>query len=232
MHVYIFISIYIVVICLVLLYRLCIFSVPETYLNTPDVKYYVINLREREDKLRNFEQFFGTEYIRIEAVNGDDLTESWSCLPSTVPSGYKGYKGLQMSNIAVFDHAIQNNYEYIVILEDDAEPPQNFKEIVLGAIAKQPGSQVINMDSRNHEGGEWGCCTSAVLYHQSVFRVMRQELDPATSMTMKTFKRKYNYDCLFDYLVPKIIAEHKMLSSSIPTVPSGRFVSDINTRKL
>ena len=115
-----------------------IYRILEHFESNPEIKYYLINLGSRIEKRHNFEHYFGTGYIHIEAVDGNTLQEPWSCL-----DGRPGYKGLQMSNVKVFEDAIRNDYEYIVIFEDDAEPPPEFHNIVLDALATFPDSKVI-----------------------------------------------------------------------------------------
>ena len=195
------------------------------YENTPDVKYYLINLPHRQNKRQNFEQHFGTNYIHMEAVDGRTLKNSWTCLDE-----HQGYKGLQMSNIKVLNHALKNGFEYIVVFEDDAEPPPNFNSIVLETISRFPDSKIIYMDSRNASGHNIvpGCCTCAVVYHKSVFELLRKELDPVQSEIMKTYREKYGKNCLYDWLLADILLANNVPCSSHPIVPSGRFKSDIS----
>jgi hypothetical protein len=204
---------------------LCLVSFPRTeqFLER-QIGYYLINFSENTERKNNFEQFFKKEYIRFEAVHGhlfDD--DAWPCL-----KGQYGYRGLQMSNVNIFKDAISRDFSYIVIFEDDAEPPPDFETKVINKLDEFPNLRVINLDNRNPEGLTTpDCCTSAVLYHKSVFDLLIRELDPTTSSIMQVYHYEQGRPCLFDWLLNHVIVSYNVPCYTLPIVPSGQFPSEI-----
>jgi hypothetical protein len=99
-------------------------------------------------------------------------------------------------------------------------------------INKYNDSKVIYLDSRNSTGdGDLpGCCTSAVLYHNSVFKLLLQELDPIKGLYRQDYKNKNkkivdHEHCLADWFLANLLAHYNIKVSSEAIVNSGRFDS-------
>jgi hypothetical protein len=203
---------------------------------TPYIHLYLISLPKDVERRINFEKFYTGSYEHVEAVNAEeekdsDTFKNWGCLPDD--SKY-GTKALQMSNVKVFRNAIKNNYEWIVILEDDAEPPPDFREKLYKTIEKYPDSKVVYLDGRNPrgEGVIPGSQTSAIMYHNSVFELLAKELNPETGEYRKDYNNKSKNivdfdDCVFDFFLANLLSQLNIKTSSEPIVASGRFDSTI-----
>jgi hypothetical protein len=95
-------------------------------------KVYLINLDKRPDRLENFkkevEKFNLGEFERISAVDGSLLDTS------RYNSGLlSGELGLLLTNRLIFEDAIKNNYNKILIVEDDCcfrDEIKNFNELI------------------------------------------------------------------------------------------------------
>jgi len=201
-----------------------------------NIHVYLISLPKNADRRENFEKFYKGKYQYFEAVNGSELKGTnvnniWNCLP---PDGHYGYKGLQLSNMKIFEDAIKNNYEWIVIFEDDAEPPKDFNNKLMKIMKKYSDSRVIYLDARN-SGGDGvipGCCTACVLYHKSVFILLAQELNPEKSIYMQDYKNKTkkiinDNVCLYDWYLANLLSHYKIKTSSEPIVISDKIGSTI-----
>jgi GR25 family glycosyltransferase involved in LPS biosynthesis len=87
---------------------------------------FLINLKKREDRLHNF----------IEQVNNYDLGKfkifeavDGSLMADNYPNLSRGNVGLLHSGIQIIEEAIKNNYEKILIIEDDCVFNENVKDI-------------------------------------------------------------------------------------------------------
>jgi GR25 family glycosyltransferase involved in LPS biosynthesis len=87
---------------------------------------FLINLKKREDRLHNF----------IDQVNNYDLGKfkvfeaiDGSSIPENYPNVSTGNVGLLHSGIQIIEESIKNNYEKILIIEDDCVFNENVKDI-------------------------------------------------------------------------------------------------------
>jgi hypothetical protein len=203
-----------------------------------NIHVYLISLPKNADRRENFEKFYKGKYQYFEAVNGSELNGTnvnniWNCLP---PDANYGTKGLQLSNIKIFEDAIKNNYEWILIFEDDAEPPKDFNNKLIKTMKKYSDSRVIYLDARN-QGGDGvtpECCLACVLYHKSVFILLVQELNPEKSIYMQDYKikdKKIKNDnvCLYDWYLSNLLSHYKIKTSSEPIVISNNLGSTIDS---
>ena len=73
--------------------------------------------------------------------------------------------------------------EWIGIFEDDAKIPNNFNKIINYSLMRYPNVKVVNFDTRGkcNQGSYSGCCTSLMLYHKSLIKLLIKELDYKTS---------------------------------------------------
>ena len=204
--------------------------------NSSNVHVYLINLPKNTERKDNFEKYYKGKYQIIEAVDGKSLVDSplfknWSCIKN---KDYKfGTKALQLSNLKCFEDAKKNNYEWILIFEDDAEPPVDIDKRIQEIIYKYSDSKVIYLDNRNEEGEGLipMCCTSALLYNNSTFDLLLKELNPETSDIMKNYYNENKYlpheDCNFDFLLADILHKYNIKTYSVALVQSGRFTTTI-----
>jgi GR25 family glycosyltransferase involved in LPS biosynthesis len=87
---------------------------------------FLINLKKREDRLHNF----------IDQINNYDLGKfkifeaiDGSSIPENYPNVSTGNVGLLHSGIQIIEESIKNNYEKILIIEDDCVFNENVKDI-------------------------------------------------------------------------------------------------------
>ena len=99
---------------------------------------------------------------------------------------------------------------------------------------KYSDSRIIYLDDRNIQGDGVipGCCLSCMLYHNSVFHLLANELNPEKSIYHKNYKNKTkkivdDNDCLNDFYLANLISEYKIKTSSEPIVVSGKFISTL-----
>ena len=87
---------------------------------------FLINLKKREDRLHNFIDQINNydlgKFKIFEAIDGSLINDDYSNLS-------KGNVGLIHSNIQIIEESIKNNYEKILIVEDDCVFNENVKDI-------------------------------------------------------------------------------------------------------
>jgi len=102
----------------------------------PEKNIKVVNMKKREDRknamISQFEREKVTNYDFVEAINGEDLPESdeLRLLFEGNNFGYKkGVIGCALSHLKIWNDLVQDeNNEYYVVLEDDVELLEGFKE--------------------------------------------------------------------------------------------------------
>jgi len=107
-------------------------------------KLYVINLNRRQDRYEEVKVEFNkinAKVERVEAVDGKTLP----------PTKMKpGNRGLIATNIRILEDAIKNEYDNILIFEDDAVFIDNFNELFNEKIAALPEDWDILYLGGNH----------------------------------------------------------------------------------
>jgi glycosyl transferase family 25 len=104
------------------------------------IKIFVVNLKRRPDRRDIIEKRLNdlalTNYEIIEAVDGKELPEDVSHIYDEA-AATKIHRNLQrseigcaLSHINIAKKVIEQNLEYAIILEDDAEPTLKFKEFI------------------------------------------------------------------------------------------------------
>ena len=87
---------------------------------------FLINLKKREDRLHNFidqvNNYDLGNFKIFEAIDGSSISENY-------PNVSTGNVGLLHSNIQIIEESIKNNYEKILIVEDDCVFNENVKDI-------------------------------------------------------------------------------------------------------
>jgi glycosyl transferase family 25 len=107
-------------------------------------KAYVINLSHRTDRWEEIQKKFantGIELVRWDAVYGKKLDDKL-IKDMTTPFCYNfcsyGMIGCWLSHLTLWYHIVENNETNILILEDDAEPVENFNEILKETLRNLP----------------------------------------------------------------------------------------------
>lgn len=92
-------------------------------------KVYCINLKRRDDRMKLFHMLWDDilEYERFEAFDGTLIQFPETYVQDQFHNG--GSVGCNLSHIAVLEDALANGYQKILVLEDDAQPCENFKNI-------------------------------------------------------------------------------------------------------
>lgn len=212
---------------------------------TPFPETYVINLNSHHNRLKHMDEQLkrlNIPYIRIGAVDakslqGTPLISNWPCLGK---KERPGTKGIQLSNLKVFRHALANpGYSpYILMLEDDCVFPDNFKEILLQSIDKFKSALVISFDDRCYMkvNGYPRHGMSAILIKRDILPFLIKEMDPKTSQFMNNYESSHrNNDsyptpgkCHHDVLFFNLLFNHNIITKCIPIVGSNIFKSSIN----
>lgn len=97
-------------------------------------KIYLLNLHKRPDRLKiakkRFEFVDVDEYTVFGATDGSVLNHIWETFNVT-NKNFKNpsYLGCAISHLAIYQDAIENNYERILIIEDDCRIHRNIQEI-------------------------------------------------------------------------------------------------------
>ena len=128
----------IVIILLILVILLvCIFyfisSKKETFTNNNNIdKIYVINLKKNQDSLEKFmenDKKANVEVERFDAVYGKELSKDHPDILKYFVKDHglnDGQIGCALSHIKIWEDAIKNNYNNIIVFEDDAIIPEDF----------------------------------------------------------------------------------------------------------
>ena len=110
-------------------------------------KIYVLNLNHRHDRMQKMVSRLKknniTNYIRFSAINGSEepYYSQWSYIKKMRPFGFletPGSYGVLLSAYFIIIHATQNNYQSILILEDDVIFHCNFKNLFSSKISNIP----------------------------------------------------------------------------------------------
>jgi GR25 family glycosyltransferase involved in LPS biosynthesis len=95
-------------------------------------KIYVINLKkntDRWDSMSKMAENANINITRFDAINGKELASNHPDILKYFVKDHKlnnGQIGCALSHIKIWEDAIKNNYENIIIFEDDAIIPDNF----------------------------------------------------------------------------------------------------------
>lgn len=96
-------------------------------------KIYILNLRKDKNRrlhMKKRMEFFDiTNYEFFDAIDGSILTPIWETTKIKYPFfSNPNYLGCALSHLAIYKDAIQNNFERILILEDDVRFNRNLHE--------------------------------------------------------------------------------------------------------
>jgi GR25 family glycosyltransferase involved in LPS biosynthesis len=107
-------------------------SKKETFRNNNIDKIYVINLKKNQDRLEKFMENAkkaNVEVERFDAVYGKELKKDHPDILKYFIKDHglnPGQIGCALSHIKIWEDAINNNYNNIIIFEDDAVIPEDF----------------------------------------------------------------------------------------------------------
>lgn len=137
--------------------------------------------------------------------------------------GHHGTKGLTLSNIKAFNTALQMNYEWFCILEDDSELNLEIYTKMKDFIINNNNYDIILMDKRNNGFG--GAC--AIVYNKRIIPQLIYDLHPLSTFSIisSSFENTSN---LWDWKLYKYINFINKNYISFPCVPSGNFKSTID----
>lgn len=151
--------------------------------------------------------------------------------PGVSLGGHGGAKGLVVSNMKAFKHALLLDYSWYCILEDDAIIDKECYQKILNFI-HCPDNQhidVVLLDDR-HYG--WGG-TAGVMYHKRCISQMYDGLHPLSKFSI-TMEDTYNLGTLWDWKLYRYIIynEHprKINYATLPCIKSGMFESTISVK--
>lgn len=112
-----------------------------SYVNALVDKVYVINLDKDVERLKKIDtslQQVGIEYERFSAVLGSHVSTHPNLTPLCCMFCTDGIKGCALSHRTIWEEAIRNGYQSVLILEDDAIIPMDINERLRAAKAQIP----------------------------------------------------------------------------------------------
>jgi len=156
----------------------------ENFTNNNIDKIYVINLKKNQDRLEKFMENAKKANVKVErfdAVYGKELSKDHPDILKYFVKDHgliSGQIGCALSHIKIWEDAIKNNYNNIIVFEDDAIIPEDFWDrfneaynelpkdwdmlllggIMLGGTIHNNSKYLLKPDKRS---GNWG--TSSLL---------------------------------------------------------------------
>ena len=206
----------------------------EKYSNKID-KIFVINLKKNTERLEKFMENAkkaNIEVERFDGIYGKDLNDNDSDILKYFVKGHKlrpGQIGCALSHIKIWEKVIKNNYNNVLVFEDDAIIPQNFWGKFNKAFNELPddwdmlllgcctcnGSTInkTNLLKANSEGN-W-CMTSFLINRQYckkiIDRIYKNKVGYGIDGYIKSF---YKNDNVYISL-PPFILQNKSFESDI-----------------
>ena len=95
-------------------------------------KVYVINLDSQPENLKNIDKQlkkYNIKYSRFKAINGKDVFDQYNLSKDSWNNDHPGALGCLLSHKTIIKDALDNNYNKILILEDDCLLHKNFNNI-------------------------------------------------------------------------------------------------------
>lgn len=151
-------------------------------------KIFVINLDERPDKFKNAQEQLiaqGLNCERISAVRGSDLTQEQIEQAYDKEANKQHYMktmsvgeiGCYMSHRAAWQKIVDENLDYAIILEDDAEPTESF------ATGIETLKTIKNWDFIKLQGGRGGRRIIETIETQNpIIKVARYDNTPVSCL--------------------------------------------------
>ena len=194
-----------------------------SYINSVVDKVYVINLDKDTERLASIDRQLrgcNVTYERFSGVIGKHIGFDERLTPFCAQFCTDGIKGCALSHRSIWQQAIENKYETILILEDDANLPPNFQEKVRDVLQRVPeeweviflgcrmfcqdkyavskiGNRVLGMKAEEYDGdihsvkGTVGA--HAILYKKSFLeRVIDEPISTHFDIHVTQMVQKYN----------------------------------------
>jgi Glycosyltransferase family 25 (LPS biosynthesis protein) len=151
--------------------------------------------------------------------------------PGLCFGGHPGGKGLVMSNMKVFKHALAFDYTWNCVLEDDAAIDAESYTKILDFIQK-PENQMVDVVLLDARHNAWGG-TAGVLYHRRCIPQLYNGLHPLSQFSI-TMEDTYGLGNLWDWKLFHYIVHNeqprKINYERIPCIQSGMFESTISAK--
>nr|QFG74721.1 MAG: glycosyltransferase family 25 [Megaviridae environmental sample] len=205
---------------------------------------YIIHLKKNTERKKIFMNYLNSQNIKIlwfEAVNGKDVIKNYHPEQNIFKQNNRlnpGQIGNFLSHVSVWKDAIKNNYKNIIVLEDDAIIPSDFKkkmdilikdlkndindkwDMVLLGINTGYGKKYNDYLVKLHNtDGNWG--TFAYLINVNFIKKHIMSRLVNINLTTDNFLKMFYYDSDFNiFLVNPLIVNHNY-----------NFYSDIFMRK-
>jgi len=140
--------------------------------------------------------------------------------------GHEGAKGLILSNMKAFEHALSLDYEWYCILEDDAIIDSSIYQILCDFANTHKSVDIVLLDDRNYGFGG----TAGMMYSINVIGRLLEDLHPLSDFSI-TMEEKYGLATLWDWKLWKYIqttVNPIVNYVQLPCIKSGDFESTIN----
>lgn len=189
------------------------------------------NMENNEDVkkiLKPIPRLFGSVFKSIE-TNGKWIYDGSisKSFPNLKLHGHYGTKGLTLSNIKALSIASKLNYKWFCVLEDDADINIDIYNNIINFVNKDDNNKydIILLDNRDNG---WGG-TSGMLYNKRIINQLIFDLHPLSTFSILSDKVGDKIlGNLWDWKLSKYIRFVNKNFTTLPCIPSGKFVSTIN----
>lgn len=141
--------------------------------------------------------------------------------------GHHGAKGLILSNMKAFEHAIKHtNYSWYCILEDDGSITNEIYQKILLFLEKNKDVDILLLDNRSQG---WGG-TAGIIYNKRILPRVMEDLHPLSDFSID-MEKNYGQATLWDWKLwcyIKNADSPKINFATLPCIKSGLFGSTIN----
>ena len=104
---------------------------PKHTINNVFDKVYIINLDDQPENLKNMDnqlKKYNIKYSRFKAIVGQDVFDTYKPSKDSWNYEHPGALGCLLSHKGIIEDAVKNNYNKILILEDDCLFRKDFNE--------------------------------------------------------------------------------------------------------
>ena len=239
-NVIIFFVFLILLILLIVFFNMYKYQV-EKFTNKID-KIYVINLKKNTDRLEKFIEHSRKANVAVErfdAVNGKELEKDDPYILRCFIKEHNlnpGQIGCALSHIKIWEDAVKNNYNNIIVFEDDAVIPEDFWDkfdkvynelpedwdlLLLGGTNLGGRIYSDNLLVPDNRSGNWG--TFAMLINVNFIKKILKELKLNTTIDDYLINNYYYNKKLKIFFVKKnLIKVDFSFNSDIGVIGSGK----------
>ena len=184
-------------------------SKAENYFDK-NIDIYVINLKRSRDRMKTIDKLLrrqNIKYTRIEGIDGKalklnkDKDRGFPDLPKNRIGA--GTRGIWLTNLRIFEKILSKPpVEYVIIFEDDAIIPSDFKKNIYDLIQRHPKMEAFrlqnyysNLELKDQISARWGL--TAQMYKRSIIEELYNKFQPNSKFV-------HNYDILYgddDFMV-------------------------------